>query len=122
MMPTGLIGRAAPCLVHGCTILNKSNSNVFVRILYESIRTEDEHIHERRVEFQLPKDTQIKIDEEEFNMGSFHVRQTIRTIEVNRTNEQIQELNAPFNNVNGVELDWLFIIDDRNIKSIDPNK
>jgi hypothetical protein len=120
-MPTGMIGRAAPCLVHGCTIRNKSNGSVYVRILYEPVQTDDQNIHERRVEFQLAKDTQTQIQEEQFDMGSFHIRQAIRTIEVNRTNGQIQQINAPFDNVNGIELDWLFIIEDRNIRSIEPN-
>ncbi|UJR08144.1 hypothetical protein I4U23_012420 [Adineta vaga] len=119
-MPTGMIGRAAPCLVHGCTIWNKSNGNVYVRVLYEPIRTHDDDIHERRVEFQLTKASQTKVDEEEFNMGSYQVRETIRAIEVTRTNGQIQEITAPFENVNGIELDWLFIIEDRNIRSVEP--
>ncbi|CAF0929012.1 unnamed protein product [Adineta steineri] len=120
-MRTGMVGRAAPCLVHACTITNKSNGNVYVRVLYEPVRKQDDDIHERRVEFELAKNAQTQVEEAEFDMGSYQMREAIRTIEVTRANGQTQEINAPFDNVNGVELDWLFIIEDRNIRSIQPN-
>ncbi|CAF1007852.1 unnamed protein product [Adineta ricciae] len=112
-----MIGRAAPCLVHGCTIRNNSSGSIYVRILYEPITTHDGNVHERRVEFQLGKRSETKVDEEEFNMGSYQVRETIRTVEVTRANGQVDELHAPFDNVNGIELDWLFVIEERTIKS-----
>jgi hypothetical protein len=116
----GMVGVATPRLVHGCTIRNESNGNAYVRILYELKQGPGDKIHERRVEFQLAKGGQTHIEEEEFDMGSFQVRETIRTIEVTRANGQTQEINAPFENVNSIELDWLFIIDNRNIRSVKP--
>lgn len=116
----GMVGIATPRLVHGCTIRNESSSDVYVRVLYEPIQGSKEDLHERRVEFQLAKGGQTPVDEEIFDKGSFQVRETIRTIEVNRSNGQTQQINAPFENVNGIELDWLFIIDNRNIRSVNP--
>jgi hypothetical protein len=116
----GMIGVATPRLVHGCTIRNESSSDVYVRVLYELIEGLKEEVHERRVEFQLAKGGYTRIAEEEFDKGSFRVRETIRTIEVTRPNGQTQQINAPFENVNGIELDWLFIIDNRSIRSVNP--
>lgn len=116
-----IIGRAAPQLVHACRIQNNSNGDVFVRVLYEPVKDHDDGSHERRVEFQLLKGRRIEISEEEFDMGSFVIRQAIDCIEITRPNGQIQQIQAPFENVMGVELDWLFIIDDRNIQSLKPS-
>lgn len=121
MIRTGFVGRSAPQLVHACTVRNESGSDVYVRILYEPVRDQKDELHERRVEFQLARGKQTQIDEEEFNMGSYVIREAIRTVEVTRANGQVQEINAPFENVNGVELDWLFLIGDRNIRSVNPN-
>lgn len=117
----GTLGVATPRLVHGCTIRNESTSDIYVRVLYELIEGSKEEVHERRVELQLAKGGQTHIDEEEFDKGSFQVRETIRTIEVIRNNGQTQQINTPFENVNGIELDWLFIIDNRSIRSVNPN-
>ena len=118
----GMVGGVAtPRLVHGCTIRNESTGDVYVRILYELQQDSKENVHERRVEFQLAKGRQTRIDEEEFDKGSYQVRETIRAIEVTRANGQTQQIDAPFDNVHGIELDWLFIIDNRNIKSINPD-
>jgi hypothetical protein len=62
----GIAGVATPRLVHGCTIRNESISDVYVRVLYEPIQ-DSEQVHERRVEFQLAKGGQTRIDEEEFD-------------------------------------------------------
>ena len=121
MIRTGIIGRGTPQLVHACTVRNDSRDNVYVRILYEPVRDQKDELHERRVEFQLGRGKQTQINEEEFNMGSYTIREAIRTIEVTRSNGQTQEINAPFENVTGIELDWLFIVEDRNIRSINPN-
>lgn len=112
-----MVGVATPRLVHGCTIRNESTSTVYVRVLYEPIQDSRDEIHERRIEFQLAKGGQTRIDEEEFDKGSFQIRETIRAVEVTRTNGQPQQINAPFDNVNGIELNWLFIIDNRSIRS-----
>ncbi len=114
----GRVGRAAPCLVHGCTIRNESNGSVYVRILYEPVHGEKEETFERRVEFQLEKGGQTYIEEEEFDKGSYQIRETIQTVEVTRANGQIQVINAPFDNVNSIELNWLFVIDNTSIRSI----
>ncbi|CAF1575153.1 unnamed protein product [Didymodactylos carnosus] len=119
MIRGGMVGLATPRIVHGCTTRNESNGSVYVRILYEPIRGQEGDIHERRVEFQLAKGRQTHIEEEEFDMGSYQIREAIRTVEVTRANGQIQEINAPFDNVNAIELDWLFIIEDRNIRSLE---
>ena len=116
----GMVGVATPRLVHGCTIRNESTSDVYVRVLYELIQDSKDAAHERRVEFQLAKGRKTRIDEEQFDKGSFQVRETIRAVEVTRTNEQTQQIDAPFENVDGIELDWLFIIDNRNIRSVNP--
>src|SRR5690242_5338053 len=114
----GMVGLATPCLVHGCTIRNESNGNVYVRILYEPIQGRRDEVHERRVEFQLTKGSEIHIEEEEFDKCSFQIRETIRTIEATRANGQTQVINVPFDNVNSIELNWLFIIDNRSIRSV----
>jgi hypothetical protein len=120
-MPTELIGRAAPQLVHACTIQNQCRDNVYVRVLYEPVRSSGDQVHERRVEFQLGQRGQTMIDEEGFDMGSFQIREAIRTVEVTRPNGRMQEIHAPFDNVHGVELDWLFVIDESNIRSMPRN-
>lgn len=116
----GMIGRAAPCLVHGCTIRNESNGSLYVRIFYEPVRGPADDVHERRVEFQLAKGGKTSIDEEGFDMGSYQIREAIRAIEVTRANGSVQEITAPFDNVNSIELDWLFVVDDRSIRSLNP--
>ena len=116
-----MIGRGTPQLVHACTVRNDSRSDVYVRVLYEPVRDQKDELHERRVEFQLGRGKQTQIKEEEFSMGSFTIREAIRAVEVTRSSGQPQEVNAPFENVNGIELDWLFIIDDRNIRSLNPS-
>ena len=121
MSRVGMIGRAAPCLVHGCTIRNESNGSIYVRVLYEPVGGQSGDTHERRVEFQLAKGGKTTVDEEGFDMGSYQIRETIRTIEVTRANGNVQEISAPFENVNSVELDWLFVVEERNIKSLNPN-
>ncbi|CAF2758250.1 unnamed protein product [Rotaria sp. Silwood2] len=117
----GMVGLATPCLVHGCTIRNESNANVNVRILYQPIKGQRDEVFERRSEFQLAKGTQTYVDEVTFDKGSFQIRETIQTIEVTRPNGRVQEINEPFENVNSIELDWLFIIDNTNIRSVKRN-
>lgn len=120
MIRTGVIGRGTPQLVHACTVRNDSRGDVYVRILYEPVRDQKDELHERRVEFQLKRGKQTQINEEVFDMGSYTIREAIRTVEVTRADGQIQEINAPFDNVTGIELDWLFVIEDRNIRSSQP--
>ncbi|CAF0936181.1 unnamed protein product [Rotaria sordida] len=114
----GMVGLATPRLVHGCTIRNESNGSVYVRILYEPIKGQRDEIFERRSEFQLPKGGQTHVEEAGFDKGSFEIRETIRTIEVTRANGKTQEINAPFENVDSIELDWLFVIDNTGIRSV----
>jgi len=111
-------GVCTPCVVHACSIRNQSNDSVYVRVLYEIIQGSNDDTFERRLEFQLGSNRQIHIDEELFDKGSFQIRQTIRSIEVTRPNGNVQHIDAPFENVQGIELDWLFIIDNRSIQSI----
>ncbi|CAF4881340.1 unnamed protein product, partial [Rotaria sp. Silwood1] len=113
----GMVGLATPCLVHGCTIRNESNDSVYVRILYQPIAGQRDEIFERRCEFQLAKGAQTHVDDETFDKGSFQIRETIQTIEVTRANGRSQEISAPFENVNSIELDWLFVIDNTSIRS-----
>ncbi len=116
----GMIGVATPRLVHACTIRNESTSGVYVRVLYELIQGSKEELYEKRVEFQLAKGGQTHIDGEILDKGSFQIREAIRTIEITRTNGQTQQINTPFENVNGIEFDWLFTIDNRSIRSANP--
>jgi hypothetical protein len=120
MIRTGKVGLAAPRVVHACTVRNASPGDVYVRILYEPVRTQSDDSHERRVEFQLIKGAQLHIDEEEFNMGSYTIREVIRTVEVTRANGRVDEISAPFNKVDGVELNWLFIVEAAVIQSVKP--
>ena len=112
-----MMGLATPAVVHGCTIRNESNDNVYVRIFYEPIRGQRE-IFERRIEFQLASGDQTYVDVVEFDKGSIQIREVIQMIEVTRTNGHKQEINAPFDNVNNIEFDWLFTIDNGNIRSV----
>ncbi|CAF3334881.1 unnamed protein product [Rotaria socialis] len=115
-----IVGLATPCLVHGCTIRNESSTSVYVRLLYQPIKNQQQ-VFERRTEFQLAKGGETHIKEEEFDKGSFQIRETIQTIEVTRADGRIQEINAPFDKVDSIELDWLFIIDHANIRSVKQN-
>ena len=122
MSRTSLVGLATPRIVHGCTVRNGSIGDVYVRVLYEPMRDQQDSLHERRLEFQLPRGCQTKIPEERFNMGTYDIREAIRIIEVTRSDGQIQRIQAPFENVYGIELDWFFLIEDRNIKSVKSNR
>ena len=115
-----MVGVATPRLVHACTIRNESTSDVYVRVLYEIAQKSEDEVHERRVEFQLVKGGRTHVDEADFDMGSYQIREAIRAIEVTRANGQSQQIDAPFENVNGIERDWLFIIGNTGIKSVNP--
>ena len=53
--------------------------------------------------------------------GSYQTRKEIAGIEVIRMNGQRQKLIAPFDGVHGIELDWLFVIDNWQIHSVNKN-
>jgi hypothetical protein len=111
------VGIAAPRIVHGCTIKNDSAGSVKVRISYEEVSREGEDVHHDFFETDIPMGETFRVEERLFSMGSYQIRKTINSIQVTRADGRIQKLTAPFDGVTSPHGNWLFVIDDSQIKS-----
>ncbi|CAF1497095.1 unnamed protein product [Adineta ricciae] len=121
-MNTPVVGLAAPRLVHSCTIRNNSNGPVRVQILYKGPSAHGRGDHQEISTADIPSGGSFRAEERVTNHGSYTTRKEIAGIKVARYNGQKQKLYAPFQGVHSVELNWLFVIDDWQIYSVNPNR
>jgi hypothetical protein len=115
------IYRDAPRKVHGCTIKNDSQSKVKVRVLYEEVSDEEDNVHRIIAQTEIPIDGTMRVDERSIKKNSNKIIQTIDSIQVTRENGHKQELKAPFEGVVNPEKDWLFVINNAEIQSVQRN-
>ncbi|UJR11363.1 hypothetical protein I4U23_015544 [Adineta vaga] len=115
------VGLAAPRFVHSCTIKNNSSGPIRVQILYKGPAAQGTGDHQETSVADIPIGGTYQAKERVTNHGSYQTRKEIAGIKVVRVNGQKHQLLAPFDGVNGVELNWLFIIDNWQIHSLNPN-
>ncbi|CAF1134716.1 unnamed protein product [Adineta steineri] len=115
------VGVAAPRYVHSCIIENKSSNNVNVQIVYRKVEREGGLVEGEISNFDIPASGNYQVAERVIEYGSFQCRDTIESIEITRVDGQTQKLTAPFDGVIGPALDWLFVIDENQIHSVEKN-
>ncbi|CAF0737847.1 unnamed protein product [Adineta steineri] len=116
-----MVGMPAPRFVHSCTIRNNSNGNIKVQILYRGPAPEGQGFQQEASTVDIPVGGYIRAKERSTNHGSYQTRKEIAAIKVLRANGQKQKIVAPFEGVNGVELNWIFIVDNYKIQSVNPH-
>lgn len=116
------VGLAAPRMVPSCIIKNNSNSNIQVQILYKGLAHNGRGADQEVATGIIPTGGTFRAEERTMDHGSYQTRKEIAAIEVTRTNGQKQRLTAPFNGVHRIELDWLFVIDNWQIYSVNKNQ
>lgn len=119
-MHAPMVGMAAPRLVHSCTIRNNSGAPVRVHVLYRGPAPRGSGNQEEVSGADVPAGGVLQAGERVTNHGSYQTRKEIAGVKVTRMNGQKQKLMAPFNGVHSVEVDWLFVVDDWQIHSMNP--
>jgi hypothetical protein len=112
------VSHGPPHRVHGCTIKNDSEDNIKVRVSYEEHSDEEDNLHHKIAQIEIPADGSARVGECSYNKGSNIIREIIDCIQVTRKDGHIQELRAPFEGVSSHENDWLFVVNNSEIESV----
>ncbi|CAF4861582.1 unnamed protein product [Rotaria sp. Silwood1] len=104
-----------PAYVRDCIIRNDSDGHVQIRLIYES-SPEDNNSTSHSV-VHLGQGQIHRVDEKIVDHGSWTAVQPLQRIEVTRSDGQTMHLAAPFEGVNTVVRNWLFVIENGTIKS-----
>ena len=107
-----------PRMVHQCTIKNNSSDPVQVNIVYQGPPPEGGGNHQEVSAADVPVGGTFRAEERTTNHGSFQTRKEIAGVEVTRADGRKQNLTAPFDGVQGIQLEWLFVVDDSQIHSV----
>lgn len=110
-------GGAAPSFVLSCILENTSDDDVKVRIKFKVLEGGNNFRYDT-FDTDIPAGDSYQVERRTTDDG---FNQVVDSIEVIRADGQTQKLTAPFDGVYSIEVDWPFVIDNLEIRSVDKN-
>ena len=104
--------------VYACTIQNDADSDVHVVLIYAPIPNADGEMKQTRCELDVVKDKRGYVLQKLVTRGTSNIHEVIEHIEVTRANGTKLELKAPFSGVKEPVSNWLFVVNNTEIKSV----
>lgn len=109
-----------PKFIKSCSIRNDSDEDVEICINYfqHPGAEEDSSPHQRTA--TLPKGQAHRAESRTVKYGTCELNSHIVNVQVTFSDGRKFEVNDPFDGVSRIEPDWLFVIDNQNIRSCHP--
>ncbi len=106
--------------VYACALQNDSDSDAHVVFIYKSIPDRKGEMKQTRAELDVPKGQKKSVYQRLVTRETGNIIEIIERIEVTRANGTKLELKAPFAGVKSRVTDWLFVMNNTEIKSVGP--
>ncbi|UJR17213.1 hypothetical protein I4U23_004108 [Adineta vaga] len=108
--------------VYACAIQNDSDSDIHVVLTYAGIPDVRGDIKQTRVEQDVPKGQRKYIYQRLVTRPTSNIIEVIERLDVTKANGGKLELKAPFAGVKGRVTEWVFVVNNTEIKSGESKK
>ncbi|CAF1267174.1 unnamed protein product [Rotaria sordida] len=114
-------GASRPMGVRSCIIRNDSDQDVYINLVYKQFEDEAESNIAHQHDINLSPGEAYQAVARQVVMGSAKLSADIEVIEITPANNETMKLEQPFDGVEKIERDWLFVIDNEGIHSVGRN-
>ncbi|CAF3792382.1 unnamed protein product, partial [Rotaria sordida] len=102
----------APSSVRGCSIRNNSDGDAKIHVIYKQYPNEEDGDRPHHHNMTVPPGETHRVEPRAVTTGGCQLYGPVEAIEITQYNGQQMRIHEPFDGVNQIENDWLFIIDD----------